>query len=427
MRNNMKRAAAGAAVAAVVLSGLIACSSDSKGDASKVTELTIPTAETPWLDSYKQMAAEYTKETGVKINLATFPMDGLLTQQSQAAQSGSNAFDLFQLNEQWVGQFYDNQWVQPLTDIDPDFTWDKGLIEFDGVGRWDADARTTTDDGTPYSLPINGNIQLFMYRTDLYDQLGLSVPPDWDGVVANGNAAKQAGVVPDGYVARGKTPTYDFSALLFSNGGKWFTDEKGGDWKPAIDTKEFRAALQQFKALADIGPAAPQTIAQAEATTLMQGGSVLNATFVAAVAAALENPGASSVAGKIGYAELPGKTPVSGVWTLGIPTGLPADRAQAAYKFMTWLTGKDAMQKWADLGGVTTRTDLTSDRPDLKAIVDSADDIHGGLRYTFTPAMLDVTDPAIGQYLAGQISLDDAISTMQSGVTDVVTKVGFLK
>ncbi|WP_255410383.1 hypothetical protein [Cryobacterium sp. N19] len=29
--------------------------------------------------------------------------------------------------------------------------------------------------------------------------------------------------------------------------------------------------------------------------------------------------------------------------------------------------------------------------------------------------------------LAGQISLDDAITTMQSGVTDVVTKAGFLK
>jgi len=423
-----KRLTAGAAAVAIASMALTACAGGAPADKTEqVTQLTIPMAETPWLPSFEKIVADYEAKTGIDIVLRTFPMAGLLTQEANAAQSGSNGFDLFLINEQWVGQFYDNEWVQPLADIDPDFKWDENLIEFDGVGRWDADTRTTSLDGEPYSLPINGNIHLFMYRKDLYEQLGLKVPTTWDEVVKNGEAAQAAGVVDDGYVLRGKTPAYDFSAVLYSFGGKWFEDERGGDWRPAIDSPEGKAALEQFKALADIGPAAPQTIAQAEATSLMQGGSVLQATFVAAVAAPLEDKDASLVADKIGYAVLPGQTPASGTWTMGVPYGLPEDRSQAAYDFLTWLTSKDAMQAWAGYGGITTRTDIESDRPELKAIVDSADMIRGGFRYAFAPAMVKAVEPIMSQYLAGAIDVDTALAQMSDAMTTVVTEAGYLK
>lgn len=424
-----------AAVAGLAAVGLLtACSSeeaetDDGGEAgepsaSQVQEIVVATAETPWLGGYEKMADLYQEETGVTVTLRVFPFDGLLTQQANAAQNGSNAFDVFQMNEQWVGQFYDNGWVQPLEEVDPDFEWDPNLIEFDGVGRWDADARTTSVDGVPYALPMNGNIQEFMYRTDLYDQLGLEVPTTWEEVIANGKAGLAAGI-ENGYVLRGKTPSYDFSALLFSQGGDWFPGEQDGDWTPGADTPEFRAALEQFKALAEIGPDAPQTVAQAEATSLMQGGSVLQATLVSAVAAPLEDEAASTVAGKIGYAVLPGQTPVAGTWTIGIPTGLPDERAQAAYDFITWLTSQEVMQKWAEAGGITTRTDVESDRPELQVIVDSADMIRRGFRYTFAPAMVDLTDAAIGEYLAGTMSLDETITRIQDGLTRVVEEAGY--
>lgn len=392
-----------------------------------VTELNIPTAEAPWLASFKEVLAAYEEETGIKVNLTAFPFDGLMTQESNAAQTGSNAFDVFTINEQWTGLFYDNQWVQPLTDIDPGFAWDPELIEFDGVGRWDVDSRTTALDGEPYALPINGNIQEYMYRTDLYDQLGLAVPKTWDEAIANGQAATDAGVADLGFAVRGKTPSYDFSNLLYTYGGQYFVDEAGGDWTPSIDTPEFRQALETFKALADIGPDAPQTIAQAEAISLLQGGSLLQSMLVAASASSLEDPEASLVAGSIGYAETPGSTPVSGTWVMGIPVGLPAERAAAAMDFLTWLTSKDVMQKWADLGGVTTRADVETSRPELQVIVDSADDIRAGFRYPFTPAFLDVTDPAIGSFLAGETNLDETVAKIQDGLTQVVTDAGYLK
>lgn len=424
MRNTLRAGALTvAALTAITLAG---CSGSSEqSDGAEITELNLPAVEAPWLSGYQAMIERYEKESGVKVNLTSFPFDGLLTQEANAAQSGSNAFDLMLINEQWVGQFYDNGWVQPLADIDPDFSWDDNLIEFDGVGRWDAEARATSASGEIYSLPMNGNIHEFMYRADLYEQLGLSVPTTWDEALANADAAISAGAVANGYVARGRTPSYDFSAVLYSHDGQWFADESAGDYTPTVDTNEFRAALETFKALADVGPKAPQTIAQAEAISLMQAGETLQATLVTASAGPLEDEGASFIAGKVGYAPIPGGTPVSGVWTMGVPTGLPADRSAAALDFLTWLTSQETMQAWADEGGATTRTDITAESPELQVLIDSAENIRGGLRYPFTAAMLDVTDPVLGLYLAGEVDLETTISDLQTGLEKAVEEAGF--
>lgn len=423
------------AAGALILSG---CSSEagtspasSSGDAGSsgpaVTEISVATAETPWLGGYQDIVALYEQETGVKVNLQVFPFDGLLTQQANAAQTGSNDFDVFQLNEQWVGQFYDNEWVQALTDVDPGFDWDPALLEFDGLGRWDASARSTSPTGIPYSLPINGNIHLFMYLKSAYEELGLPIPTTWEEVEATGIAAQQAGLTEYGFVPRGRTPSYDFSALLFSYGGAWFVDERAGNFQPAINSPEGRTALEQYKALADIGPEAPQTIAQAEAVSLMQSGEVLQSALVAAVATPLENPEASLVAGDVGYEVLPGRTPVSGAWTVAIPAGLPDDRTQAAYDFITWLTSQEAMQAWVEVGGVITRSDVQTDRPEILKIVESENLIRAGFRYPFTPQFLEATQPVIGEYLAGVISVDEALSQMEANLLEVVETAGFLQ
>jgi multiple sugar transport system substrate-binding protein len=399
------------------------------GSGGTVTELVVPTAESPWLDSYKKIVEDYQKQSGVTVTLKTFPMAGLLTQQANAIQHQSNAFDIFQINERWVGQFYANGWVQPLKDIDASFAWDPALMRFDGVGQWDAAKQVTSNDGEVLALPMNGNILLFVYRKDLYDQLGLQVPKNWDDVVANGKKAKQQGAVENGYVLRGKTPTFDFESVLYSYGGKWFADE-GTDWTPAIASPQAEQALSVFVEMAKIGPAQPQTVAQAEAVSLMQAGETLQACLVVAASAPLEDPNASLTAGKLGYAMTPagskGQTPCSGTWTMGVPTGLPADRAKAAYDFITWLMGKNAMQAWTGYGGVPTRTDsltpdIASERPDLQAMIDSDQYIHGCYRYPFQADMLPITERHIGEAVAGSVSVKDTLAAIAKDVGKVVS------
>lgn len=395
--------------------------------ASSVTEITVGTGQTPWLGPYEEIVALYEQETGIKVNLEILPFGGLLEAQSLAAQTGSNTFDVFQLNEQWVGLFYDNEWVQPLEEIDPNFSWDPGLIEYGGLGRWNAESRSTTEDGVPYSLPMNGNIHILVYLKSVYEELGIDIPTTWAEAEAAGEAAVAAGLVDYGFVLRGENQApFDFTAFLVAEGGSWFVDPEAGNFEPSINSPEGKRALEQFKRLADLGPDAPQTVAQAEMVALMQTGTVLQASMVVATASALEDIEASLVAGDIGYAVVPGSSPVSGAWTVAIPAGLSDERTQAGYDFITWLTGPVAMQAWVDLGGVVTRSDVVTDRPEIQRMIDSENLITPGFRYPFTPAFLSVTEPAIGRYVAGLISVDEALKEMEDKIRDIVVREGFL-
>ena len=58
--------------------------------------------------------------------------------------------------------------------------------------------------GKVMSLPLNGNVDLFVYRKDLYDKLGLQLPKTWDDAIENGRKAQKAGIVKYGYVTRGQ-------------------------------------------------------------------------------------------------------------------------------------------------------------------------------------------------------------------------------
>jgi multiple sugar transport system substrate-binding protein len=439
-RRGFLRLVAGTGLSIPALGALSGCG-DSGGGGSlgsggsgggEVTELIVPTAETPWLDSYRQIVSDYEGQSGVKVTLKTFPMDGLRTQQANAIQQRSNAFDVFQINEGAVGQFYANGWVQPLTEIDPDFTWDPGLMSFDGVGQWDAERGSTSPEGTVMGLPMNGNILLFVYRKDIYDELGLALPQTWEDVAANGKAAQDAGAVKYGYVLRGKTPTFDFQSVLFSYGGDWFADD--GDWTPTIASPEAEAALEMFVRLAELGPSEPQTVAQAEAVSVMQSGESLQAALVVAAASPLEDENASLTAGKLGYAVVPGgpveQTPVSGTWTLGVPVGLPEERARAAYDFITWLTGRDAMQAWTGYGGVPTRTDVLSDevaeqRPELVAMVESDAKIRAPMRFPFQAAAEQAAGRHLGEAVAKSMSVTEALAAIEKDLAQIVKDEGF--
>lgn len=422
-----------AAVAFVALGSLAlaSCSSpppsnddggSSSGGDNEVKELVIPTNTSPWTDSYKKIIADYEAETGVKVTLKTYPFAGLRTKQINDVQNQSHTFDLYQISEADTGYYYESGWVQNLTEVDPDFTWPENVIHFAGIGEWNAEDRITEAGATPYALPIMGIIQEFMYRKDIYKELGLDVPKTWDEVIENAKTAMDAGKIEYGYTLRLKPPSFDFTSYLHSYGGDWFTE----NWEPALDTPEARKALDTFIALAKLGPESPQTMGQAEETALMQGGTVLQANLVSSVATALEDPNLSTVTDKMGYAVLPGQTPHSGAWALAIPSGLSDARTQAAYDFLTWITSKKAQQSWTEYGGMPVRNDIESDAPQIQVLSESEEYLMAPPRYPFTSKMYETTDRYLSEVVAGQISEDEAIDAMQKELRRLAIEAGYL-
>ncbi|MDN3311608.1 extracellular solute-binding protein [Microbacterium oryzae] len=445
-----RKARAWTTVAVIGLTAsLAACSSGGTGalggggEEGGATKLVIPVNESPWLDAYKALVAQYEEESGVDVELRVFPYDEMRTQVLNDIQSGTQIYDVFQIDEPNLHEFFINGWVAPFSEIDSSFEEDPGLNQYADFTRWDADARVSSPDGEVMVQPLNGNVQLLTYRTDLYEHLGLDVPETWDDVVANGQVIQDAGAANYGYVLRtqGSTGgsaqiTYDFLPLLYAFDASWFTDE-GTDWTPAVTSPEAIQAATMLRQLAELGPAETTTIGQAQAIGAMQAGESGQAQLVAAAAPQLESEADSNIVGKVGFAELPagpGGTHgvASGVWALGVPAGLPDERSQAALDYIEWMMSKDAQVAFTELGGIPTRSDVLdvadiddSTRAYLEAVQSSLGDVRPHVRYAFSAEMLTVTEQRLSQIAAGSVTPEEGMAGLQEDLTAIVEEAGY--
>ena len=128
-----------------------------------------------------------------------------------------------------------------------------------------------------------------------------------------------------------------------------------------------KAAATTLRALAKYGPPATNTIGQSQVIAAMQAGDAAQGQVVFAAANSMNDPAASRVAGKIGFAVMPkgcascNPGVVSGTWAISIPTGLSSEREKAALSYINWVMSKKAQIKFAEYGGIPTRTDVIAE------------------------------------------------------------------
>jgi multiple sugar transport system substrate-binding protein len=445
-RTLLKGAVAGISYPALA-AFLSACGGDGGGSTTaggssapaSVDEIHIPIHESPWLASFEEVARIYEQQTGIHVDLRVFPYDGLRTQQVNAVTTGGESFDIFTVDSSWVGQFFDQGWITPLAEIDEGFAWPDDLITYDSVARWDAQRRMTLPDAPVMGIPINGNMHLFMYRRDLYEDLDLEVPQTWEDAIANGEVAGDA--VEYGYVVRGQPSdagtsiTFNFGPLLHSHGGDWFVDP-GTDWTPAINNEAAAEAMHTYRALAELGPRDPQSIGQAEMLSLMQAGRSLQCHMVAAVYPHLDNPDDSSVANLVDYAVVPqatsGPTPLIGAWTQCIPVHIADERKRAAYDFLTWIADAEVQRQYAEAGGiVTNQTVYESDLPDqdefryMDALGDSNEHAFRSLIFPFSQEMAEVTERFLAEILSGTTDIQPGLDRIATELERIVQEAGY--
>ncbi len=448
MKNHNRRvfratsAVALGAVSALVLS---ACSGGGAGGGGALgggESLTIVTSQAPWNPAYEKVIAAFQEETGINVDVRAFPNDDVRTQILNDVQSGSGTFDVYQINEPDVAEFNINGWLKPFTDVDPEYALDPEIITYGDLPYWDAEKRTYAEGGELTNVQLMGNLQLIVYRKDLYEQLGLEVPTTWEEVISNGEAIQQSGEVPYGFVTRWQgvpaaaATTYDFMPYMTSQGASWFVDE-GTDWTPNVDTPEAIRAAELFQEAAALGPADTKALGQAEAIAVMQAGDAGQLQVVAAAANSMQDEANSNVVGQVGYAPLPvgpdgAPAAISGVWSLGIPADLDEERSKLALQYIDWVTSEKGMRIFAENGGIPTRTDAydvegvsDAQKEYLGAVAESADSVTGQFRFEFSQDFYTVTETIVANLASGEISPEDAMRRMQEDLTAVVEKSSY--
>jgi sorbitol/mannitol transport system substrate-binding protein len=308
------------------------------GDANAISVLMV---NNPQMEDLQKLTAEnFTKQTGITVNFTVLPENDVRDKISQEFSSQAGQYDVATISNFEIPIYARSKWVAPLDDfVAKDTAFDQADI------LQPMTTSLTADDGKLYGQPFYGESSFLMYRKDVFEAKGLTMPekPTWQQVADL--AAKADGAQPNmkGICLRGQPGWGQLFAPLTTVvntfGGTWFN----ADWTPGVNAPEFKEATNFYvnlvKAHGENG--APQA-GFTECLNNMQQGNVAMWYDATSAAGSLEADD-SPVKGKVGYVAAPVvKTQSSGwlyAWAWGIQQA--SKKQDNAWKFVSWASGKE--------------------------------------------------------------------------------------
>ncbi|GAA0625772.1 sugar ABC transporter substrate-binding protein [Kutzneria viridogrisea] len=308
------------------------------GDSSSINVLMVNNPQ--MLDIQKLTAEQFTQRTGIKVNYTVLPENDVRDKISQEFSSQAGQYDVATISNYEVPFYAKNEWLAPL---DSHIAADPGFDQEDVLPSMRQSL--TADDGHVYAEPFYGESSFLMYRKDVFQAKGLTMPenPTWQQVADL--AAKVDGAQPGmrGICLRGQPGWGQLFAPLTTVvntfGGTWFSK----DWQAQVNSPEFKRATQFYVDLVRAhGEAGAPQAGFAECLNNMTQGKAAMWYDATSAAGLLEAPD-SPVAGKLGFAQAPvDRTKSSGwlyTWAWGMQKA--STKQDLAWKFISWASSKD--------------------------------------------------------------------------------------
>ncbi len=416
--------------------------------AANAAAITIATVNNGDMIRMQGLTSEFNKaHPDITVNWVTLEENILRERVTTDIATGGGQYDILTIGNYEVPIWGKQGWLTPL-EFDASYDVDDLLPAIRGG---------LTVDGKLYAAPFYGESAFLMYRTDLMEKAGLTMPaePTWEfiGEAARKMTDRSADI--NGICLRGKAGWGENMALIGSMansfGARWF-DEK---WAPQFDQPEWKAALQFYADLMkDAGPSGASSNGFNENLTLFQQGKCAMWIDATSAGSFVSDPKQSTVADKVAYTIFPNKEGVDNhgnwlwSWNLAIPTS--SKNADDAKTFITWATDKAytelvaGKEGWANVPP-GTRTSLYENQQYLdaaafadeaKAAMDAADITkptvqpvpYTGGQFVAIPEFQSI-GTTVGQLfsaiLAGQSSVDDALAQAQSATEREMRRAGY--
>jgi sorbitol/mannitol transport system substrate-binding protein len=438
-----------ALLALVVLLSSTACAGWGGGVGSGgANSINVLMVNNPQMIDLQRLTAEhFTKDTGITVNFTVLPENDVRDKISQEFSSQAGQYDVASLSNFEIPIYARSGWIAPLDDyIAADPAFDQNDIL----------APMTTSlsgaDGKIYGEPFYGESSFLMYRKDVLQAAGITMPehPTWQQVAdiaarVDGAQPGMAGICLRGQPGWGQVFA-PLTTVVNTFGGTWFT----ADWQAAVNAPEFRQATQFYVDLVrEHGEAgAPQAGFTECLNNLVQGNVAMwyDATSAAGSLEAADSP----VRGKIGYAPAPvEKTASSGwlyAWSWAIQSA--SQKKDDAWKFISWASSKEYEQLvgkevgWSDVPAGKRAS--TYENPDYlaqasafagptKAAIESADPRNPGvqprpaigIQFVDIPEFPDLgtqVSQEVSSAIAGLVTVDQALDRGQQLADDVAER-----
>ncbi|MGI6148200.1 MAG: ABC transporter substrate-binding protein [Limnochordia bacterium] len=311
------------------------------------------------LDALAKFFDEFTAQTGIKVIMDQSPQDQLSQKILLDLSVGTGAYDVIGIHEIWLGSYVDAGWLHPLDDyIAAAQAADPEGFDYDDFVSTEA----FNYKGVQYGLPLYNEAHLLFYNTEIFEEAGLTRPPEtwseleeWARIIQEKTG--KAGIAMRG-ISDNRAIIYTWNIFAYSNGWPGWFDE---DLNPLFDRPEAIEAAEFYCHLLNTyGPKGVASYNWPEVQTLMQQGLVGMIIDASNFGARLENPETSTITGKVGYAMVPNsdKTGLArpGVLSYGLYIPASSKNPDEAWEFIKWALSKEMQLKTALVG---SREDVT--------------------------------------------------------------------
>ena len=408
--------------------------------------LTIATVNNGDMIRMQGLTDDFTAKTGHTVEWVTLEENVLRQRVTTDITTKGGAFDIMTIGMYETPIWGKNGWLVPLDDLSAGYDADDILPAMAGG---------LSHDGTLFAAPFYGESSMIMYRTDLMEKAGLSMPdaPSWSFIAKAAREMTDRDNDINGICLRGKAGWGEggafITAMSNSFGARWFDE----NWNAQFDTREWSDTLNfYYNMMSDAGPAGFATNGFNENLSLFQQGKCgmwIDATVAASF---VTNPKDSTVADSVGFTLAPDngmgvRSNWLWAWALAIPAG--TQKEEAAKQFIEWATSNGyielvaANEGWANVppgartslyenanykdipfAKMTLESILTAD-PNNSTVDESP---YVGVQFAAIPEFAGIATDVSQEFsaaYAGQQSIAEALAKAQALTNDAMEAAGY--
>ncbi len=432
----------------------------------------------------QRRAPDFQRLTGAKINVVTVPFSDLYTKILTDLATGTNSYDAFVFDPQWLGDFVPPGYLEDLT----------SRVQGDSTIQWNDIAPFFRDfsasfQGKTYTVPLDGDFQMAYYRSDLLKKDGLQPPATWDDYLSIAQRYQGKDLNGDGKADYGSCIAKKRSAqsywMFLSIAGSFLQTQGTSQgaffdvntMKPLVSNPAFAKALDIYKQTTQFGPPGELNMDVGDTRGLFTSGRCALSIDWGDIGTLAIDPKTSTVQDKVGAVIIPGTKQVLdrttgqlvncdattcphaingvnhapfaayGGWSGAINASAKAKVKNAAFDFLSYMSAPAESNVDVTLGKTGFNPFRTSQFSNLdlweKAGMSqsAAQNYLGAIKDSLTSPnmMLDlrvpkssqyegvVLDTALAQFLAGEITRDAAMQQIDSGWQKLTNDAGLDK
>jgi multiple sugar transport system substrate-binding protein len=378
---------------------------------------------------------DYASANNVTVEMQPNPFASLLEKLTLNLTQATGAYDVVSMDDPWMPQFAGGEFLMNLEELmdqqglapDEDF-----VPELLALGDYPP--------GTGLrGIPWVGNVQVYAWRTDVLEDMGIATPKTWDDVLAAAQTITDAkgseGLYGIGLRGQAGNPAATSFLPVLRGYGTDLFDE---NWEPQLETPEALAAMTTQLALAKLAPPGVENVGHAENGINMYEGIIAQSGDIwPDQLLQIYDPELSKVVGMVDIGGEPAQEGVApanmtGNWLLGIPEG--SQNAEAALDFILWFTAPEQqLRLLLDQNIPATRTSVLENPeaveklPFLPGLLAAGRNALPRPRTPLYNAVEAIYGRYVAEAIAGQVSGEEALASANTEIRDLMVREGVLQ